>query len=89
MTAGRAAGAVTLLLIWTALVAYVWPILRADLAARRRAKRRTLFNALISAHSWHRGTPPVRVLPAGTAAASVNPQLVAAPAPVPDQRRIS
>lgn len=90
MTAGQAGGAVTLLLIWTVLVALVWPILREDYRARRRAKRRTLFNALISEQSWQGETSPaVRVLPSRTAAASSHPPLVAAPAAVPPERWIS
>lgn len=90
MTAGRAAGAVTLVLIWTVMAAVVGPILREHRATRAAAKRRTMFDTLIPEHSWHRPPrPSVRVLPARTAAVSTNPQLAAAPAPVPTQRRIS
>jgi hypothetical protein len=90
VTAGRAGGAVTLLLVWTVLVTFVWPILRDDYRARRRAKRRTLFDALISEQSWQGETSPaVRVLPSRTAAASSHPPLAAATAAVPTERWIS
>jgi hypothetical protein len=90
VTAGRAAGAVTLVLIWTVMATVAWPILREHRAARAAVKRRTLFDTLIPEHSWHRpARPAVRVLPARTAAVSTNPPLAAAPAPVPMQRRIS
>jgi hypothetical protein len=87
VTAGRAAGLMTLLLIWTVLVTFVWPILRDDRLAARRKRR---FEQLIPQQPWQRPTSPaVRVLPPPTAAASRIPPLVAAPAALPSQRRIS
>jgi hypothetical protein len=91
VTAGRAAAAVTLLLIWTVLATFVWPILRDDRhAARRKRQGRRQVEQLTPAQPWQGAiAPSVRVLPASTAAASSIPRLAAAPAVTPTQRRIS
>lgn len=88
MSAGRAAGAVTLLLIWTVLAAVLGPIVR-EARQDRRSRRRRLFEQLTPAQSWQgQVSPAVRVLPPRTAAAGDNPRPVAAPG-VPPQRRVS